>query len=115
MWVQPDGVRCAFVHDKIRSALLARLSVEARRDLHWQIALSLQKSFPDRVFDLAYHFDAAGHSERAPAVRPSGRPAGPIATFAAKWPSSNTASPIAAHDRPIGPCNTELPRAWATC
>lgn len=65
VWVQPDGVHCAFVHDKIRSALLARLSVEARRNLHWQIALSLQKSFPDRVFDLAYHFDAAGDSERA--------------------------------------------------
>ena len=65
VWVQPDGVRCAFIHDKIRAALLARLSGEARRDLHRQIALSLQKSLPERVFDLAYHFDAAGHHERA--------------------------------------------------
>lgn len=65
VWVQPDGVRCAFVHDKIRSALLARLSSHARRDLHNQIALSLQKNSPDRVFDLAYHFDAAGHSDLA--------------------------------------------------
>ncbi len=65
VWVQPDGVRCAFIHDKIRFALLARLSAGARRDLHRQIALSLQKNSPDRVFDLAYHFDAAGQSDRA--------------------------------------------------
>ena len=65
MWVQPDGIRCDFVHDKIRSALLARLSAEDRRNLHRQVALSLQKSFPDRIFDLAYHFDAAGQSVRA--------------------------------------------------
>ena len=65
VWVRPDGIRCAFVHDKIRSALLGRLSSEARRELHEQIALSLQENSPDRVFDLAYHFDAAGQSERA--------------------------------------------------
>jgi two-component system sensor kinase len=65
VWLQPDGVRCAFIHNKIRAALLARLSAEARRYLHWQIALSLQKNAPDSVFELAYHFDAAGHRERA--------------------------------------------------
>ena len=31
VWVRPDGVRCAFVHDKIRAALLARLSPEERQ------------------------------------------------------------------------------------
>jgi two-component system sensor kinase len=70
VWVRPDGVRCAFVHDKIRAALLERLSSEERQSLHYRIATSLQgdtqKLVPgDRVFDLAYHFDAAGHSEQA--------------------------------------------------
>ena len=65
VWVRPDGVCCAFVHDKIRSALLARLSVERRQELHHRVALSLQARVPDRIFDLAYHFDAAGHSEQA--------------------------------------------------
>ncbi len=65
VWVRPDGIHCAFVHDKIRSALLARLSSITRRRLHEQVAVSLQRNAPDRVFDLAYHFDAAGQSERA--------------------------------------------------
>ena len=65
VWVRPDGVRCAFVHDKIRAALLARLSTERRQELHHRIALSLQGNAPDHIFDLAYHFDAAGRSEQA--------------------------------------------------
>ena len=65
VWVRTDGVRCAFVHDKIRAALLARLSSPERRELHYRIALSLQANARERVFELAYHFDAAGHSERA--------------------------------------------------
>ena len=65
VWVRPDGIRCAFVHDKIRAALLARLSDERRKELHYRIALSLQNKTPDRIFDLAYHFDAAGGSEEA--------------------------------------------------
>jgi signal transduction histidine kinase/DNA-binding response OmpR family regulator len=65
VWVRPDGIRCAFVHDKIRDALLARLSAQRRQELHYRIARSLQGNNPDRIFDLAYHFDAAGHSEQA--------------------------------------------------
>ena len=65
VWVRPDGIRCAFVHDKIRAALLARLSPQRRQELHYRIALSLQANAPDRIFDLAYHFDAAGRSEQA--------------------------------------------------
>jgi two-component system sensor kinase len=65
VWMRPDGTGCAFVHDKIRAALLARLSAEARCDLHYRIALALQAESPHRIFDLAYHFDAAGHSDRA--------------------------------------------------
>ncbi|MGA2258643.1 MAG: histidine kinase dimerization/phospho-acceptor domain-containing protein, partial [Thermoguttaceae bacterium] len=65
VWVRPDGVRCAFVHDKIRAALLARLSPQRRQELHYRIAMSLQAKAPERIFDLAYHFDAAGRSEQA--------------------------------------------------
>ena len=65
VWVRPDGVRCAFVHDKIRAALLERLTPRQRQDLHYSIAISLQAGAADRVFELAYHFDAAGRSERA--------------------------------------------------
>lgn len=65
VWVRSDGARCAFIHDKIRAALLARLSTEARQRLHRRVARSLQRTSPDRVFDLAYHFDAAGESGRA--------------------------------------------------
>ena len=65
VWVRPDGVGCAFVHDKIREALLARLSASKRRRLHYRIALLLRKDAPERIFDLAYHFDAAGRSNEA--------------------------------------------------
>jgi two-component system sensor kinase len=60
VWIRPDGGECAFVHDKIRAALLARLTPERRRYLHHRIAYHLQEEDPERVFDLAYHFDAAG-------------------------------------------------------
>jgi len=65
VWVRADGIRCAFVHDKIRAALLARLTSQRHRELHYRIAMSLQAEAPDRIFDLAYHFDAAGRSEQA--------------------------------------------------
>jgi signal transduction histidine kinase/CheY-like chemotaxis protein len=65
VWIRPDGVHCAFVHDKIRASLLERLSDDERRNLHHRIAVSLQADAPDRVFDLAYHFDAAGQYEQA--------------------------------------------------
>ena len=57
--------QCAFMHDKLRDALLGRLDDDERRDLHLQAARRLEVTDPDRVFDLAYHFDAAGRPERA--------------------------------------------------
>jgi len=74
VWIRPDGVHCAFVHDKIRASLLERLSGDERQDLHHRIAVSLQADAPDRIFDLAYHFDAAGphsknHRKEAPTDR----------------------------------------------
>ena len=65
VWLGPDGTRCIFVHDKIRAALLERLSAEQRRDIHRRAASSLQAKSPDNASSLAYHFDAAGDSRAA--------------------------------------------------
>jgi two-component system sensor kinase len=65
LWVRPDGSRCVFVHDRIRRALLDKLSPEARQGLHYRAALHIQQTDSDAHFDLAYHFDAAGKSELA--------------------------------------------------
>ncbi|MCA9168953.1 MAG: response regulator, partial [Planctomycetales bacterium] len=65
LWVRPDGSLCVFVHDRIRTTLLERLSTAQRRKLHYQAALRLQAESPESHFELAYHFDAAGKSEMA--------------------------------------------------
>ncbi|HEY3352797.1 MAG TPA: ATP-binding protein [Polyangia bacterium] len=65
LWAKGRGAACAFVHDKLRDALLARLSDEARRALHRRAAAAIEERDPGRVFDLAYHFDAAGAPARA--------------------------------------------------
>ncbi|HUG90110.1 MAG TPA: response regulator [Planctomycetaceae bacterium] len=65
LWVRPSGEFCVFVHDQIRAALLARLPAERRRELHHSAALHLMEQASDRLFELAYHFDAAGNSRRA--------------------------------------------------
>jgi signal transduction histidine kinase/CheY-like chemotaxis protein/tetratricopeptide (TPR) repeat protein len=65
VWVRPDGARCVLVHDKIRSVLLDRVSADERRELHHRAALHLQSQTNRNVFELAYHFDAAGESELA--------------------------------------------------
>ncbi len=65
VWLRPDGSQCVFVHDKIRAALLDRHPEEDRRCLHELIARYLQEHEPDRVADIAYHFDAAGDSSSA--------------------------------------------------
>jgi len=65
IWLRPNEARGAFVHDKIRSALLERMTTEQRRKLHRSAAEHLQRHAPQRVSDLAYHFDAAGESRLA--------------------------------------------------
>ncbi len=60
-----DTGRCTFMHDKLREALLTRLDDGVRRALHLQAALRIEATDRDRVFELAYHFDAAGRPERA--------------------------------------------------
>ena len=59
LWLRPSGATCVFVHDRVRSVFLDRLSPGKRSELHRRVARLLQERAPDRVFDLAYHFDAA--------------------------------------------------------
>ncbi len=67
VWMEPRGDRYAFVHEKLREAVLERLAPAARQRLHGvaALALSASESGPAREFDLAYHFDAAGEHARA--------------------------------------------------
>lgn len=65
IWLGPAASHAVFVHDRIREALLTRLPPEQRRELHSRAARYLKGSAADRVFELAYHFDAAGDNESA--------------------------------------------------
>lgn len=64
IWNKPNGM-IAFVHDKIREAVISKLNVERRCDLHRLIAEYLQRRYPSRCFDLAYHFDSANLPQSA--------------------------------------------------
>jgi two-component system sensor kinase len=65
VWLNAAASHGVFVHDRIRETLLERLPDSQRRELHARAAQYLQSAAPDRVFDLAYHFDAAGEQEQA--------------------------------------------------
>jgi signal transduction histidine kinase/tetratricopeptide (TPR) repeat protein len=63
VWIDASAGACLFVHDRIRAALLERLSADERRRLHRLAAVELgrsERAGPSTAFDLAYHFDAAG-------------------------------------------------------
>jgi two-component system sensor kinase len=65
VWAGAQDTRCSFIHDKLRQTLLERLGGRERQELHRRAALYLEKKDPKRNFELAYHFDAAGDSQRA--------------------------------------------------
>ncbi len=65
VWAGSQDTHCAFTHDKLRETLLGRLSASQRQELHRQAALYLEQKNTKRVFELAYHFDAAGESQLA--------------------------------------------------
>lgn len=65
LWRGAQGAPVAFVHDKLRETLLAELETGRRRGLHQRTAERLTRDAPERVFDIAYHFDAAGLPELA--------------------------------------------------
>ena len=65
IWVDEARGFCHFTHDKLREALLSTLTAEALRDLHLRAAQRIEDLDRSRVFELAFHFDAAGAVERA--------------------------------------------------
>src|SRR5207237_7552442 len=65
VWATAQDTACSFTHDKLRQTLLDRLGASARKELHRQAALYLEGKDKTRVFELAYHFDAAGEAEKA--------------------------------------------------
>jgi two-component system sensor kinase len=65
VWARSQNTRCAFVHDKLRQTLLEQLHTPHRQELHRRAALYLEAKDSERLFELAYHFDAAGESSRA--------------------------------------------------
>ncbi|MCA9122791.1 MAG: response regulator [Planctomycetaceae bacterium] len=65
IWTKVKDGRCVFVHDKLRETLLARLPNRELKEVHLRAALYIASEAPDQHYDLAYHFDAAGESDRA--------------------------------------------------
>ena len=65
VWLDESADQCRFVHDKLREALLARLSSDERRELHQRAGDHIEALPDSRPFELAYHFDAAGDDQRA--------------------------------------------------
>ncbi|HET6690508.1 MAG TPA: AAA family ATPase, partial [Miltoncostaeaceae bacterium] len=65
VWTDQEESRVTFVHDKLREALLGRVDPERLADLHRAAARRIEAAHPDRVFELAYHYDAGGERDRA--------------------------------------------------
>ena len=65
LWVRARGTGYEFVHEKLREAVLARLDAEERQSMHRLAAERLEAIAPSNVFELAYHYDAAGEPARA--------------------------------------------------
>ncbi|WP_166820405.1 ATP-binding protein [Thalassoroseus pseudoceratinae] len=65
IWLRADGTTCVFLHGRIRETLLDQMDADTQTELHLRAANRIHRTQPDRVFDLAYHFDAAGQSDRA--------------------------------------------------
>lgn len=64
VWSAPSG-RYMFVHDRLREVLLSSLDPADLTALHLRAATEIERADPTQALDLAYHFDAAGESERA--------------------------------------------------
>jgi len=65
LWVDEAAGRCSFTHDKLRETLLGRLDPAERMALHRRAGDLIESLDRERVFELAYHFDAAGEHARA--------------------------------------------------
>lgn len=65
LWRDVPRSCCTFAHDKLRESLLATLSDPERNRLHHAAARRLEEQDQEQVFDIAYHYGAAGEGERA--------------------------------------------------
>ncbi len=65
IWLRSDVARYAFVHDKVRRAFRNTLAESARRTAHSAIAEKWERQSKDVPGEIAYHFDAAGYTDRA--------------------------------------------------
>ncbi len=59
VWARSDGGRFVFVHDQLRTSLLARLPESEQRHLHSLAASHLETHARKRFAEIAYHYDAA--------------------------------------------------------
>jgi PAS domain S-box-containing protein len=65
VWPEEATGRVRFLHDKLREALLSRLTPDERATLHLRAATRIEALGADRTFELAYHFDAARRDDLA--------------------------------------------------
>ncbi len=56
-----DADEYEFTHDRFRDGVLSTLSCDARRELHLRAARALQSDPGAADYDIAYHYDRAGH------------------------------------------------------
>ncbi|MHB1533617.1 MAG: EAL domain-containing protein [Acidimicrobiales bacterium] len=65
LWLDEPGDIARFTHDKLREALLGQLEPSERMALHLAAARHYEACAPAPVFELAYHFEAAGRLDEA--------------------------------------------------
>ncbi len=65
VWAAPADERVAFVHDKLREALLARPGEDQVAALHRAAARLIEARDPRLSFELAYHYSAGGEPRAA--------------------------------------------------
>ncbi len=65
LWSDDQVLKGTFVHDKLRESLLARLDPRQRQTLHRLAAEHYEAAGTGAIFEIAYHFDAAGENARA--------------------------------------------------
>lgn len=93
----------SFIHDKVREGALRRLDEEQRRALHLRAGKMIERTRPGDVFDLAYHFDEAGASDRA---QPAALEAASLARTRQAFDSAETMLRIAARGTPKADVST---------
>ena len=64
VWAAADG-SVSFAHDRLRAGLLSELEQAELAELHRRAGEDIEAADPSNIFDVAYHFDAAGAPTRA--------------------------------------------------